>query len=182
MVRRAVRLRGGLSHPVVAELRRVRRHHRVVEVDWIDALYRAYLTAIVSGIAVVVLSGVVGDHRLAPHAVHRALVDGPAVVGLVLAVAVAVGIRSGGRGGALALVGWSTADVAAGVATSPFTLLGRLALWPLHVDLTALVGVAVALALPMLGLIVIGGLSLEAAERRASLVAQLRFAVTLQDL
>src|SRR5438128_11596456 len=92
-----------LTHPVVAELRRARRHNRVVEVDWIDALYRAYLTAIASGIAVVLLSGVVGDHRLGAHAVQRVLDDGPAVVGLVLAGAVAVGLRSGGRGGPLAL-------------------------------------------------------------------------------
>jgi len=146
--------------------------------------FLAFAGLVVGGIA-----GVLASRRLPEHAVAWVLA-GAAVGGLGAPAAAAAALATSGRRVpsrvaalvALAVVGWSAADVAAGVATSPFTLLGRLALWPLHVDLAALVGVAAALALPMLGLIVIGGLSLEAAERRASLVAQLRFAVTLQDL
>src|SRR4029453_5353522 len=73
-------------------------------------------------------------------------------------------------------------DLSAGRATSPLTLLGRLALWPLHVDLLALVGAAIAVAVPVIGVRVVGGPALEAAERRASLAGQLRFAATLQDI
>src|SRR5437868_3812633 len=146
--------RFALTHPVVADLRRARRHNRVVEVDWIDALYRAYLTAIAAGIAVVVLSGVVGDRRLGAHAAQRAVAGvlaarrlpespvgwvlaGAAVGGLGLPAAAGAALATSGRrvpprvAGllALAVLGWSAADVRLGVATSPFTLLGRLALW-----------------------------------------------------
>src|SRR5438874_11271691 len=66
--------------------------------------------------------------------------------------------------------------------TPRLTFLGRLALWPLHVDLTAFLGVAVVVVVSTLAVTVVGGTSLEAAERRASLAGQLRFAATLQDL
>src|SRR3954469_16678672 len=92
-----------LTHPVLADLRRTRRSNRVAEIDWVDALYRAYLTGIALVVGVVALSGTVGDDELRPSQVARVLADGPAVIGLVLAVAVAIGVRSGGRGGPLAL-------------------------------------------------------------------------------
>jgi hypothetical protein len=83
---------------------------------------------------------------------------------------------------ALAVIGWSVADLVEGMRTSPFSLLGELALWPLHVHLLALVGAAVCLALAALGISQVGGLSIEAAERRATLVGQLRFAATTRDM
>ena len=46
----------------------------------------------------------------------------------------------------------------------------------------ALVPVALVAALLVVGFLGLAGLSLEAAERRTSLVGQLKFAVTLQDL
>src|SRR5438270_1824414 len=61
-------------------------------------------------------------------------------------------------------------------------MLGKLAIWPLKFDPLALFGVAVAVIVPVLALGVVGGTSLEAAERRASLAGQIRFAATLQDL
>src|SRR5438270_2789852 len=61
-------------------------------------------------------------------------------------------------------------------------MLGKLAIWPLKFDPLALFGVAVAVIVPVLALGVVGGTSLEAAERRASLAGQLRFAATLQDI
>ena len=65
-------------------------------------------------------------------------------------------------------------------------MLGQLALLPIHRGAAGLVepaiGVAIALAVIALALTWVGGTSLEAAERRAGLTSQLRFAVTVQDL
>jgi len=114
-----------------------------------------------------------------------------AVVGLVgVAGGFGLGLVVSGRrlgrwvGGILAIgvLAWSAADVAGHRVTSPATLLGRLALWPLEVHPVDLVGVAVAGAALVLGLLGVGGTSLEASERRAGLVGQIRFAATLQDL
>ena len=106
----------------------------------------------------------------------------------LLAIGAAILISGTRRGRAVAhglaviVLAWSGADLYWHRATSPLTLLGRLALWPLHVDALALVGVAVALVVPAVAVVVVGGTSLEAAERRASLAGQLRFAATLQDI
>jgi hypothetical protein len=83
---------------------------------------------------------------------------------------------------AVALVGWSVGDVVAKVTTSPASLVGEVALWPVHLHAVAIVGVLVALALPVAGMLVVGGVSLEAMERRSGLVGQLRFAATVQDV
>lgn len=266
-------------HELVAldELRETRRKKRIEEIHWIDALYQVYISAIVGGIAVIALSGLVGDNELTKAQLHRLVTDGPALLGLGVALAVAIGLRSGSRGGPLALeaadvrhvllapidrgrvlrspalrqvrfvtfvgtvvgaiggelayrrvgdnpVGWVVAGAAFGAATAllaaggafvaaglrlrswlatllggalvvwsvadvtdrgptaPMSFLGRLAVWPAHVDLLALVPVAVGVVALVVGISRIGALSLESAERRSVLVGQLRFAVTLQDL
>ncbi|HVF15071.1 MAG TPA: hypothetical protein VM942_10755 [Acidimicrobiales bacterium] len=261
---------------VVRDLRRARRRHAYREIDWTDALYRVYLTAFLSVGAVSVLSGWVGGRFVTPEELDSVIDRGPAVVGLAVALALAVGLRSGGRGGPLVLqpadvahllmapvprgavlrgpaarqlrfrcfvgavagmvignlaarrlpggyaewvawggaagaiaglaftasalvasglragrrvaallalltVGWSVADLILGLATSPATYLGRLANSPL--DRLGAPGVGlVLLLLPAVGLAAVGGTSLEAARRQAGLLAQLRFALTLQDV
>lgn len=245
--------------------------------DPFEALYQAYLVAIVVVVAVLLLSGLAGDAAVRGADLERVARHGPAVVGAVAALAVAVGLRSGGRGGPLALeaadvhhlllapidrrlalrgptwqqlrfgvfvgggagavlglvaerrlpgtaaawvacgalvgalataaalgaamaasgrripswaaslaglaaLAWSGADLYFATMTSPFTLLGRVATWPLGVDWLALIGVAVAVALTAAGPALIGGMSLEAAQRRAGLVGRARFAVTARDL
>ena len=265
---------------VVEALRELRQHRKSRRLqDWnvIDALYRAYVAAIVGGLGVTMLSGVVGDEPITGDLLSDVRRIGPAVVGLVVAFAIALGLRSGSRGGPLALeaadvryvllapvdrdvalreparrqlrstafvgmvagavvgllayrrfpgnplvwiaagsvvgtaaaaamtgagmvacglrlgrtvasvvgaavLAWSVADVALGAATSPLTYLGRLALWPLEEDPFAAVALLPVLALVVAGLRMVGGLSLEAAERRGRLVSHLRFAATLQDL
>ena len=109
------------------------------------------------------------------------LVAGLAWTGSAL---VASGARLGRRWaavlGAVALA-WSGADLVGPATTSPATFLGRLAMsavdgmagWPVGLLL---------LALPLAGLAVVAGTSLEAARRQAGLAAQLRFALTMQDL
>ncbi|MEJ5255558.1 MAG: hypothetical protein WHS89_09430 [Acidimicrobiales bacterium] len=261
----------------LGELRRTRRRNRLADVHWVDALYRVYIAALAAVIFVVFASGRLPDDRLSNEEALTFLHDAVPVLSLVFAVAVAIGARSGGRGGPLVLEGpvvmhelgapidrnlilrapaikqlrflafagavvgaivgelaarrlpvnvaasigccaltfalvavlsagvamvlsgrrvgwltanvvavlvvaWSVLDLLAGTTTSPVTLLARFALWPIEVAPVALVGVAVAVAVPLLGLTTIGGISVEAAMRRAGLISQLRFAVTLQDV
>jgi hypothetical protein len=87
----------------LADLRRFRRRRWLSHLDWVDALYRAYLTAIASGVIVFFLSAAANDAEVGPRTVQRVIDHGPAWLGLGLAVAVAAGLRSGARGGPLAL-------------------------------------------------------------------------------
>jgi hypothetical protein len=232
---------------------------------------------VVTAVAVWLLSGVVGDQRVGAAEVARVTAHGPPVIGIVFGVALAIGCRSGGRGGplvieaaevrhvllspidrnvalrpaarrqlrfgaalgaavgavagllayrrlpgdpvawvaagaatgvlaalgslglalivsgrrlgarvgsvlALAVAGWSVADYLAGTITSPASDLGAVALWPLRFRPVGFIGAVVVLAAVLAGLRVVGGSSIEAAERRATLVGQIRFAATLQDL
>ncbi len=273
---------GGQGSPaatraLLADLRRVRRRRRIEEFDVGEAVYKAYVAAIVGGISIWFATGLVGGSREAPGAVAHILLRGPAVVGAAVAVVWVIGLRSGARGGPLALesafvrhvllapvdrptalrssawrllrfattagagagivvgllayrrlgdgwaawaacgalcgaltagsglgaamvtgglrvgragsavvavlvAGWSVADVATSSATSPASLLGEAAFWPLRFAPTGLIGVAVAAVLVASGLILVGGTSIEASARRASLVGLLRFAVTVRDL
>ncbi len=88
---------------VLADLRRARRRHRVADIHWVDAMYRVYVTAILATAAVLVLSGLTGDGKLDAAGTAKVLEHGPAALGLVAAAAVLVGLRSGCRGGPLAL-------------------------------------------------------------------------------
>src|SRR5438067_2027825 len=80
---------------------------------------------------------------------------------LVSAAAIPVSRHRIGRIPAQALavlvLAWSGLDLARHMPTSPLTFLGRLALWPLHVDLTAFLGVAVVLVVAPLAVAVVGG-------------------------
>jgi hypothetical protein len=85
----------------LADWRRFRSRKRLVDVHWVDALYQAYLAAILVAGGVLGAATIVGDQ---PVRTDAALADdGVAVLGLVVAVVVALGLRSGARGGPLAL-------------------------------------------------------------------------------
>jgi hypothetical protein len=269
-----------VSDPGVTALRDLhayRRRKRIEQLDWFDSAYRAYLTGIVGIVLTLVVASWIGDGAVSPAGVADTLERGPAVVGLVVATAVALGLRSGSRGGplaleaaevryvllapvdrrrallgnalrsirfasfagvvtgavvgylahrrfddgataawvaagaasgllvALALVGsalvasglrlarwlatvlalvvlaWAAASLVTGVPALT-TFAGGVAVWPLEVDPVDLVGVLAVVALVAVGLVTLGGLRLEDAERRTALVGQLRFAVTVQDL
>jgi hypothetical protein len=265
------------ARQVLKELRAARRRQRIADFDPFEALYQAYLTGIVLIVVVLVLSAVTGDGKVAADQVARIRQHGAAYVGAAAALAFAIGLRSGGRGGPLvveaadvrhvlmapvdrrtalwgtairqfrfmlligggagavagllafrrlpgapfawvvcgvvvgvaAVVGgfgmamlvsglrlgrwiggslsllvlaWSALDIVQQSVTSPASLLGQLALWPLKVHVVDVLGVVVALAFVPVGFSLIGGTSLEASERRAGLVGQIRFAATLQDL
>jgi hypothetical protein len=85
----------------------------------------------------------------------------------------------------LVLVAWSALDLALGWNSSPATMLGDLATLPLQHGASAYLaalGAVLTLALLAAGLLGIGGLGLEAAQRRAQLVAEMRFSASVQDL
>jgi hypothetical protein len=260
----------------LADLRRARRRRRLANLDRFESLYRAYLAGFLGSLAIVLLSNLAGDRKLTPSETATLLRQGPAAIGLLLAVSVAVGVRSGGRGGPLALaaadvrhvllapvdravalrgpalrqlrtgafagfvvggvvgvnashrlphpalvwvgvgaavglatalaaygaalaaggarlgrrvggllalllLAWQGVDVAEHLTTTPFTLLGSFALTPLRFHPLDLAGFAIVVLVP-LGLALVGGMSLEAAEERSRLVGQMKFGATLGDV
>ncbi len=262
---------------VLADLHQARQRRRTQGFDKGEAFYRAYLTAILVGLVLLFGSAAVGDGRLRGASVATVATRGPQIVGLLVALVVAVGLRSGGRGGplvieaaevrhvllspldravalrpaawrqlrfgmaggagvgvvagllafrrlpgapvawlacgaavgaltaagglgaamavagrrlgqvvggvlALVVLAWSGADLALRTTTSPCTLLGQVGLWPARFRPTGLIGVAVLTAVAAVGVAAIAGTSVEAAERRATLVGQIRFAATVRDL
>ena len=87
----------------------------------------------------------------------------------------------------VALLGWSVADVMRKSVTSPLSVAGAAFLRPLpdaprRADVGAFGVVVGAIVLLVLALVGLGGVGIEAAERRARLISQLRFAVSTQDL
>ena len=261
----------------LVDWRQFRRRKRVADIHWIDAFYQAYLTGILGLIAVAVASSAVGDEVATTEQVRHVLADGPGWLGGIAAFALALGVRSGSRGGPLALeraevrhvllapvdrtsalrvpalrqlrflafvglivggvagdlaskrlpggslawiatgalVGVSAVGLSVGAAlvasdlrlprwagslvgfalvavavadgtgvlsASPTSVFGDLALWPLRFRLTGLIPILLAATLVLAGLGLLGRASLEAADRRSTLVGQLRFAATLQDL
>jgi hypothetical protein len=272
---------GALDRPeqrrAVLDLRHRRQRRRLGSHDWGELAYRVYTTTLAAIVAVVFASGLIGDERLTSDQTRTVLDRAPAWIGLGAAVVVLIAIRSGTRGGPLALerqdvqhlllapvdrraalrrpavgllgyaalasgivaglaaglvdqrlggaappwfacgalfgvvmaalavgtgyltasrltpkwvalgagwilVAWALGDATGYAPTSPTTWSGGIVLWPLELDPLGFVPIGAAVVVPLLGLLTIGGLSLEAATRRTALVGQLRFAVTQQDL
>ena len=277
---------GDAASPALAlrDLRRARHHRHRDDVDWVETLYRVYVT-VLSAVAVIWLSvSKVTDSSAKGGGLAHIRDHGAAVLGLVVAYLVALGLRSGSRGGPLSLeaadvrvvllapisrrvalrapalrqvrsaafgglcvgavvgnlaghrlpgefagwvsgdagfgllaavlavgaallacglrltrpaasaigvavLAWSSIDVAAGTATSPLTGVGRIGLGPLTGDVDGgplavaiVIGVALAVVVLTVAAVRLGSMSLEAAEHRGRLAAQLRFALSLQDL
>ena len=85
------------------ELRATRRRHRIEELDWFEAAYRAYLTGILGIFVTLLLSTWLGDDPVDAAALADVRQYGPAAVGFVAALALGLGLRSGSRGGPLAM-------------------------------------------------------------------------------
>lgn len=262
----------------VHALRRTRQHNRLADIEWFEALYRVYLAAFVFGGSILFISGLVPDDPVTTSVNADVVRYGPAWMGVLGALAVAMGLRSGSRGGPLAiedadvrhlllapvsrsrvllrpavqrlrtitfstagagavagqlagrrlpgsaaawamsgaafgatlgllfvaaaliahgfhvrhgfstvigggLLVWQTVSAVSGPKfVGPADLLGGLALWGERTRLAEFVPTAMAILAAILGLLLLGRQSLEALSRRSALVAQLRFAVTLQDL
>ncbi len=265
---------------VLRDMRSARRSRFVEQLDVMELLYRVYVALIFGGLALAVVAGAVNDAGVSAHAAKGLADDGPAWLGIGVALAVLAGLRSGARGGPLAieaaevqyvllapvdrgvslrtpalrqlrvallagavvgvvagnfafrrlpgsdlewfaclalfgaavplcaltaallasgrrlrpalatgagvaLLAWTLVDVLLGLTTSPATMLATLATLPLQSGgqaAYAAAGAALALALACAGLLSLGGLSLEAARRRSTLTAQLRFSASVQDV
>ncbi len=87
----------------LGDLRRARRKNRMAELDWFEAAYRVYLVAFAFGGSALWLSGFVKDSKVADSTVAEIFRNGPAVLGMFAVIAFAAGIRSGSRGGPLAI-------------------------------------------------------------------------------
>lgn len=265
------------SDEALHDLREARRRNHRRVVHWVDAFYKVYVTALGVAIFIVLAAGWFPGGKLDAAGQAELLADGPAWLGLGFALAVGLGLRSGGRGGPLTLeaptvfhellapvdrgaalrgpalkqarflafaggvagavlgilaarrveanpvevvlacgvavslvavltitaamtisgrrlgiwvanglavvvLAWSAVDIAAKVQTSPLTFLATIAFFPLQLDPLALVGVAIVPVVVWLGFSGLAGTSIEEARKRAGLVSQLRFAVTLQDI
>src|SRR5215212_3648139 len=87
----------------LGELAAARRRRRLGQLDWFEAFYNAYLAGIGVIVATAVVSTLLPEGEVARSTLDRITSDGPALAGLVLAVVIGVGVRSGGRGGPVAL-------------------------------------------------------------------------------
>jgi hypothetical protein len=268
--------------PVAAmkAMRAARRRRYVARTDVMEVLYRVYLGAIAALFVLAFLAGALHEVPADPAAVDDIRVHAPAIFGIAIALLVLAGLRTGARGGplaieaaevhytllapvsrrtalrpaalsqlriaviagtvfgavvgnfvfrrfpgsalewigslaafgalvpvlvlggalfasgrrlrigvagalGLALVAWSVLDLALDWNSSPATMLGDLATLPLQHGASAwpaALGAVLALALLAVGLLGIGGIALEAARRRAELVAEMRFSASVQDL
>ncbi len=68
------------------------------DVDWIEVAYKAYIAAIISLGTLFTSAAIVGDRALGKSTMHDLRHDGPAVLGLVFAVGILLGLRSGCAG------------------------------------------------------------------------------------
>ena len=85
------------------DMRTRRRKNRLHDLEWFDALYRVYLAAFVGGGAIMFLSGLVGDTALTSEQLADVTTHIPHGVGLVAAIVVFLGLRSGAHGGPIAI-------------------------------------------------------------------------------
>ncbi|MDO9174902.1 MAG: hypothetical protein Q7V62_08850, partial [Actinomycetota bacterium] len=91
------------SYAVLRQLRRTRQLHRLGNIEWFEAAYRAYLLGVFGGGTVLWISSSVEDGTLDAGTVADVASHGPAVLGLVACMALLVGLRGGSQGGPIAL-------------------------------------------------------------------------------
>jgi hypothetical protein len=264
------------SLDVLYDLRKRRKRRRLGDIEWFDAAYRVYLVALFGGGTVLWISSSISDADISPQGIADVARNGPALIGLITALAFLAALRSGAQGGPLALeapdvayvmlspvdrmrallrpvtqrarsaasmgaasgaivgqlagrrlpgtpAAWAASGAAFGIATAllwagtaliahairlplwiattlglvivgwqtaalawhipgPADTAGSLAMWGWRqhpIDLSMPLVAALAL---FVGIAMLQQTSLDALARRSSLVAQLRFAVTMQDL
>ncbi|MEP7202914.1 MAG: hypothetical protein ABI894_09910 [Ilumatobacteraceae bacterium] len=261
---------------VLHDLRRRRKRHRLGAIEWFDAAYRVYLVALFGGGTVLWISSSIGDRGVSASTVAEIAKNGPALIGMITALAFLAALRSGAQGGPLALeapdvayvmlspvdrmrallrpvtqrarsaaslsavfgaivgqlagrrlpgtpVAWAASGAAFGITTAllwagtalvahavrlplwiatsvglgivgwqaatlawhipgPANTFGSLAMWGWRQHPIDFAAPMVAVIVLIVGISMLQQTSLDALARRSSLVAQLRFAVTMQDL
>lgn len=93
----------------LTDLRRTRRARRLGDTEWFDLAYHVYLAGIFGGSAIIIASDYIGDQPLSATAAADAFAHGPAVLGLLIVLALVGGLRSGTEGGPVSI---EAADVA----------------------------------------------------------------------
>lgn len=88
---------------VVRELREARRTARLGRLEWFEVAYRAYLVVLLGGVGLGVVASWLPAHPVSADDLDRVLAHGPGVVGLLAAVILGVGWRSGAAGGPIAV-------------------------------------------------------------------------------
>ena len=261
---------------VLHDLRRRRKRHRLGDIEWFDAAYRVYLVALFGGGTVLWISSSIKDSDASAQAIADVARNGPALIGMITALAFMAALRSGAQGGPLALeapdvvyvmlspvdrmrallkpvtqrarsaaslsatfgaivgqlagrrlpgtpIAWAASGAAFGAFTAilwagtalvahairlqlwmatsvgfaivawqgaalalhipgPANTAGSLAMWGWRQNAVDLVFPVFAITVLIIGICMLQQTSLDALARRSSLVAQLRFAVTMQDL
>jgi hypothetical protein len=84
-------------------LRARRAARRTDTIEPFDAFYQAYVTVLLAGVAIVTVSSWVGDDAVGAAGRSHLVDTGPALLGLLCAVALMIGMRSGSRGGPVAI-------------------------------------------------------------------------------
>lgn len=269
-----------MTTTALREMRRTRQRHRLGNIEWFDAAYRAYLVGIFGGGSVLWISSSVHDSTVGDSALADVAEHAPSIVGLFAALIVLAGLRGGAQGGPVALeaadvmhvmlspvdrrrallrpalqrvrgalfagaiagaiagqlagrrlpgslLAWAGGGALFGICVAmlwaggallahvllvrrgrlrplatfagaavvawqsgavswdipgPLDAVGSLALWGWRQHPTDLIAIAVGMIAVIAGLGMLERISLDALARRSALVAQLRFAVTLQDL
>jgi len=92
-----------LGIDALRDMRTQRRRHRVADMEWYEALYRVYITALLGGGAILYLSDLVSDDPLKIDQLRNVHTHTPHVIGLLAALVVFLGVRSGANGGPLAV-------------------------------------------------------------------------------
>lgn len=91
------------SHDAIVDLRAARRRRRLGDTHWGDLAYRVYTTALFCIVVAMMLSGWVGDGEVDPATEASVAEWGPSWAGLLLALTLVMAVRSGRRGGPLAM-------------------------------------------------------------------------------
>ncbi|MGA9598155.1 MAG: hypothetical protein WBV06_18520 [Acidimicrobiia bacterium] len=89
------------ARDAVRDLEQARRDSRRQRIDFWEALYQAYVAGFALAGAAAVVASFLPEDQVTAGEFATVIARAPAVVGLVLALAVAVGLRSGSRGGPL---------------------------------------------------------------------------------
>ena len=93
----------GRAIEALRSLRAVRRRRFVEQLNVMEALYRVYVVAIFGGLGLALLAGAISDPTVGGAALGRLAERGPAILGVAVSLAVLAGLRSGSRGGPLAI-------------------------------------------------------------------------------
>lgn len=91
------------DHAAVRALRTARKRKRLVSLEWFELAYKVYVAAMIAIVGVALLANIIGDDKLGASQVANVREFTPAVLGSVMALAIALGLRSGSRGGPIAV-------------------------------------------------------------------------------